>query len=140
MLAGMFEPSSHGVMKRLGAAIALGCPRCCSGAVWRAPFRMRRECPVCGLVYEREPGYFTGAMYASYFLGLFLTLPVWLTMLIGGSSLGPILVVALGLLFLLTPISFHYSRVFWMHIDCYFNPDAFRDGGQAAPSQPGRQA
>lgn len=121
----MHDPGSHGVLKRVGAALALRCPRCCKGAVWRAPFRMHRACPVCGLVYEREPGYFTGAMYASYFIGIFVTIPVWFTMLFTGAALAPILIVAIGMVIGLMPVSFHYSRVFWMHIDCYFNPKTF---------------
>ncbi len=119
------DPASHGVFARAWAALRLRCPRCCEGAVWRAPFRMHAACPVCHLVYEREPGYFTGAMYASYFLGIFLTLPVWMWMLFAGAELVPILVVAFLLVLALTPVSFHYSRVIWMHIDCYFNPKTF---------------
>jgi uncharacterized protein (DUF983 family) len=119
------DPASHGVFERVWAALRFRCPRCCKGAVWRAPFRMHERCPVCELVYEREPGYFTGAMYASYFLGIFLTLPVWMWMLFAGAELVPILVVAFLLVIALTPVSFHYSRVIWMHIDCYFNPKTF---------------
>ncbi len=93
---------------------------------------MNRVCPVCGLRFEREPGYFTGAMYASYFIGVFVTLPIWLSMLLAEYSLVPILIVANGCVFLLTPIAFHYSRVFWMHIDCYFNPKTFEsDSGKS---------
>ena len=88
---------------------------------------MRESCDHCGLVYEREPGYFTGAMYASYFLGIFITLPVWMFLLLGGSTLSLVLIVGIGMVVLLTPVSFHYSRVFWMHIDCYFNPTTFTD-------------
>lgn len=88
---------------------------------------MRQSCEVCDLVFEREPGYFTGAMYASYFIGIFLTLPVWMVMLLGGAALALVLVVAIGMVVLLTPVSFHYSRVFWMHIDCYFNPATFEE-------------
>ncbi|GAB3978960.1 hypothetical protein GCM10028806_43230 [Spirosoma terrae] len=29
---------------------------------------MHENCPVCGLRYEAEPGFFTGAMYVSYAL------------------------------------------------------------------------
>jgi len=119
------DPASHGVFERVWAALRFRCPRCCKGAVWRAPFRMHLACPDCHLVYEREPGYFTGAMYASYFLGIFLTLPVWMWMLFAGAELVPILVVAFLLVIALTPVSFHYSRVIWMHIDCYFNPKTF---------------
>ena len=121
------DPSAPGILRRVVAAITLRCPRCCRGGVWAAPFRMRNACAVCGLEFEREPGYFTGAMYASYFIGIFATLPVWMGMLFAGASLTAVLVVGIGLVVLLTPVSFHYSRVFWMHIDCYFNPKTFEE-------------
>ena len=79
---------------------------------------MHASCPVCGLVYEREPGYFVGAMYASYFIGIFLTLPVWMALLLGGASLAVVLAVSITMVVILTPASFHYSRVSWMQIDC----------------------
>mgnify|MGYP000656006015 CR=1 FL=1 len=43
--------------------------------------RTRERCPECNLVFERAPGYFTGAMYVSYTLGVFGTLPLWFTLL-----------------------------------------------------------
>ena len=32
--------------------------------------KMHERCPTCGLKFEREPGYFLGAMYVSYGLAL----------------------------------------------------------------------
>ncbi len=123
------------IARRLLAIARMRCPRCGRGAVYAGPLRMRRTCPACNLQFEREPGYFTGAMYASYFLGIFTTLPVWLGMLLAGARLGPILVVAIGLVVVLMPVYFHYSRVMWMHIDAYLNPATFvSDSG----SSPGR--
>src|SRR6185369_9788049 len=51
------------------------CPRCRRGPmfrlpVWRGPISMHERCGVCGLRFEREPGYFVGAMYMSYGLTL----------------------------------------------------------------------
>ena len=58
------------------------CPRCLSGRVWQGMFSMNEPCPVCGLRFERETGYWTGAMVASYALGIpvlaLLVLAVWL--------------------------------------------------------------
>ncbi|GIW14287.1 MAG: hypothetical protein KatS3mg063_0140 [Tepidiforma sp.] len=118
---------NFGAARRVAAALAMRCPRCCRGAVWAGPFRMHERCPVCGLQFEREPGYFTGAMYASYFIGLFVTLPVWLWMLLAGAPFGAILGAAFGLVALVTPAAFHYSRVAWMQIDAYFNPGTFAE-------------
>jgi hypothetical protein len=86
---------------------------------------MHEACPTCGLIMERGPGYFTGAMYASYFIGVFGTLPVWMGMLLADVDLAAVLIVAFLLVVAITPVSFHYSRVIWLHIDCYFNPKSF---------------
>lgn len=80
---------------------------------------MAPECEICALRFEREPGYFTGAMYVSYvialpiFIGFFLLLR-WLapTLRIEG-SLG--LTVALFLPFV--PFVFRTSRILWIHFD-----------------------
>ena len=121
----MYDPASHGLFKRLWAAVRLRCPRCCVGAAWAAPFRMNTACPECGLVFEREPGYFVGAMYAGYAFSLFGTLPVWMWMLFAGAGIGPILLVTALLLLVIMPVTFHLARSFWMHIDAYFNPKTF---------------
>ncbi len=118
---------AYGVVRRVVAALRMRCPRCCTGGVWAGPFRMRDRCAACGLAFEREPGYFTGAMYASYFIGLFASLPVWLWMLLAGAPFGAILGVATALMAVLVPLAFHYSRVVWMQIDAYFNPSTFTE-------------
>lgn len=126
-----YDPGSHSVFSRLVAILRLRCPRCCKGRVWRRPFHFNAACPVCGLRFEREAGYFTGAMYASYTISLGLTFPVWMTMLLSGASLLPTLVVAIALVVGLAPVSFHYSRVAWLHIDCHFNPHTFESDSGA---------
>lgn len=85
--------------------------------------KTRRECPVCGLVYEREVGYFTGAMYAAYFFSFGTTL-YWLPMLFLGVN--PWLVVLLPTIHLIVqiPITYRYARVIWLHIDHRFDPSA----------------
>src|SRR5260370_26087455 len=44
------------------------CPRCRQGRVFRGSLTMNDPCPVCGLIFHREEGYFLGAMYFSYLL------------------------------------------------------------------------
>lgn len=121
----MVQYPNYGIARRLWAALLMRCPRCCKGGVYKAPLRMRERCPVCDLKFEREPGYFTGAMYASYFMGIITTTPVWLGMLMAEASYSSILIVGIGLVLILMPVYFHYSRVLWMHIDAYFNPKTF---------------
>lgn len=84
---------------------------------------MNDRCPACGLVFEREPGYFTGAMYVSYALGIIATAPVYFSMLLAGQGAPVILAVTAAVVVVWFPLLFRYSRVIWMHIDRTVNPD-----------------
>jgi len=111
-------------MLRLRAILRLRCPRCLEGKVWRGFLSMNVVCPVCGLIFEREPGYFTGAMVVSYGLAV----PVLGAMVIGLMTLGgldavPALVVGDLVYLVLVPFIFRYSRVLWLHFDWLVDPD-----------------
>ena len=112
-------------MSTAWAIIRQRCPRCRKGAIYSGLMRTRPSCPVCGLVYIREPGYFYGAMYASYAFGL-VTTAYWLPMLLLGVN--PVLVVLIPTvqLVLQIPVSFRYSRVFWLYLDHRFDQAAGR--------------
>ena len=109
-------------MSRLRATLALRCPRCLEGKVWRSFLTMYERCPVCGLVFEREPGYFTGAMVVSYALavptfGLIVITLLWL----GVDTL--VALVGGGLFYLfLAPFILRYSRVIWLQFDWLVDP------------------
>ncbi len=118
-------------MKRLVAVLRMRCPRCRRGGLYSGFLRMREKCPVCELVFLREPGYFTGAMYASYFMGVFVPMPIWVTMVLLGQPFGLIMAVTIPLTVALMPLFFHYSRVLWLHIDYFFNPQAFEHSAAA---------
>ena len=50
----------------LARALRLRCPRCGQGRLYAHGLTMLERCPVCGLRYEREQGYFVGAVYVNY--------------------------------------------------------------------------
>ena len=83
---------------------------------------MNKRCEACDLQYEREPGYFTGAMYASYTLGIILTFPVWVPLLVLGAPVWVIAAATVAEIVVLFPVLFRYSRVLWMQLDFAFNP------------------
>jgi len=80
---------------------------------------MHDACPVCGLVFEREPGYFVGAMYVSYALAIPAYLAVAGILRLALREWSDLVVLALAVpLFLpLSPLLFRYSRIIWMHLD-----------------------
>jgi hypothetical protein len=81
-------------------------------------------CPECGLKYEREQGYFLGAMYISYGLALaIIALFALLLWLVTRWSIERDVVIA-SLLFLpFVPIVVTVSRVLWIHFDRAADPD-----------------
>jgi uncharacterized protein (DUF983 family) len=106
--------------ERFGAIFRQRCPRCLEGKVFRGLIAMHETCPSCGHRFEREPGYFIGAMYASYFLAvptvglLAWAINVWV---VPQWSLEWAIVLATPPFLLVVPLIFRYSRVIWMHID-----------------------
>jgi uncharacterized protein (DUF983 family) len=109
-------------VRRLVALLRLRCPHCLEGPVFRSLWQMRPSCPVCGIIYEREPGYFMNAIFVAYLLGILLIVPVtlwlyWMDAAIIWFFVGPGLVLSLA-----TPLLFRYSRLIWMHIDELLDP------------------
>ena len=104
------------------------CPRCRAGkifrkSVWLFP-GMHERCPVCGLKFEREDGYFLGAMYIGYGLGIVaiaaLALLVWGVMgwpLLRSVTGGIVLFVPLA------PVLTWMARVMWIYMDQALDPD-----------------
>lgn len=94
------------------------CPACHQGKIFRNLVRMNPSCPGCGEVFEKESGYFVGAMIASYFLGVFLALPV-LLLAIFRFELEAAWAIALciGQTLLMQPFLFRYSRLLWIQIE-----------------------
>jgi hypothetical protein len=80
-------------------------------------------CPVCGLRFERETGYWTGAMVASYALGIpvlaLIVLGLWLAT---GRDIGLAVVVGDVLFLAFVPLIWRYSRVVWLHLDWLIDP------------------
>lgn len=93
------------------------CPRCHRGRLFTGLFHMRSECEECRLRFEREEGYWTGAMLINWLLVTFSLAPLWAVMMFKGIPLPLILLVTVALLFLLLPVFFRYSRVIWLHMD-----------------------
>lgn len=78
---------------------------------------MNVHCSTCGLRFEVEPGFFTGAMYISYAInvailiitGIFLWYFNWNNLMIFVTTV-------VGITVFLLPFIFRYSRVVFLHL------------------------
>lgn len=113
-------------MARLISLLKEKCPNCEQGEVFedkgniflfRSP-KMRKRCPVCKHTFEREPGYYWGAMYFSYALAIAEGVAVYLFALLifeDPYDYRTVLLILLALL-LLSFVNLRYSRLLWMYL------------------------
>jgi uncharacterized protein (DUF983 family) len=113
----------------LSAILHQLCPRCRKGRVFAKPIfsgwpRMHERCPSCGLKFEREPGYFLGAMYLSYGLALIVILVVAAILWAATHwSLEKVTIWAILLFLPLAPSLTLFSRVLWIYLDQAIDPE-----------------
>jgi len=120
---------------QLKAIIECRCPRCRRGKIFSGPMysfgsqKMNEHCPVCTMKFEVEPGYFYAAMYVSYALNVAeIVTTAMLTFYLSGGSESPLLYLGIifGVIFILAPFNFRYSRVIllhWLSPKVKYNPD-----------------
>ena len=102
----------------LARGLRLRCPRCGGTGLYAGWFRMHERCAACGMRYEREQGYFVGAIYVNYALtaafglGGVLLLDAWV-----GLSLAQQLCLAIPTMLLAPILFFRHARSIWLAID-----------------------
>ncbi|MEK7728330.1 MAG: DUF983 domain-containing protein [candidate division KSB1 bacterium] len=120
-----YNPQDALPTTRLCAVLKGLCPRCRAGKIYQRGLTMFERCPVCDLKYEREQGYFLGALGVSYVLGLSV-LAALLVLLSYGvfpqwpayKAILPALVVYLPSL----PFITRTARILWIHFDRTMDP------------------
>jgi uncharacterized protein (DUF983 family) len=83
---------------------------------------MHEHCPVCGVKYERETGYFMNSIFIGYVMAFLVIVPVLLFLYFSGASAFWYTIAVSIILAVLSPIIFRYARVIWMHMDELMDP------------------
>jgi hypothetical protein len=85
---------------------------------------MCERCSVCNLKFEREPGYFLGAMYISFGLALVtITVVAALLWALTGWAITKDTIWAVVLFLPLTPAITLFARVLWIYLDQSIDPE-----------------
>ena len=108
----------------LSSVIKGKCPQCrgegmFEHATYHPKFlNMHKTCSKCGLQYEREPGFFYGAMYVSYALsvGIFLVTGALVYFIGSDPSTTTYIIAVVIVSLLLYPINFRLSRILFLHL------------------------
>jgi uncharacterized protein (DUF983 family) len=100
------------------------CPKCGKGKLFKGLLSMHQKCPHCDMIFEREQGYYTGAMFVNWFFAVFLITPLWVYMLFSGINFWLSVVLIAIILTLCVPMFFQFSRTLWLYFDYhYFHPE-----------------
>ena len=111
-------------ISQLQAALKAKCPRCRKGNIFQGhAYSLRGQitnelCSHCRLRFEIEPGYFYAAMYVSYALNVAEIVNTGiLTFYFSGGSESPWLYIGviMGVILVLSPFNYRYSRVILLH-------------------------
>jgi uncharacterized protein (DUF983 family) len=103
------------------------CPRCRRGQLFQPGIKgllfMNDECSVCGLRFLRESGYYLGAIYVSYGLGVLTVLPVALYLAVSLDWSLPAVFAVMIVQTLVSMLLFvRMSRAVWLYVDQALDP------------------
>jgi uncharacterized protein (DUF983 family) len=106
--------------RMLARGLAKRCARCGAGHLFTKWVTMKDDCPGCGLHFEREQGYWAGALAINFIAvgGLFLvTLGTILVLTIPNIQVVPVLCVVVPIM-TIGPVFFYpFSKTIWVAVD-----------------------
>ena len=84
---------------------------------------MNERCPLCGVKFEREPGFFLGSIYINYGLtALLVTIAYPLLLFVGNVPERPLLFAAVAFTVLFPILLFPWARSLWLGFDQWHDP------------------
>src|SRR5260370_40179774 len=102
------------------------CPHCGKGKLFRRFFTMYDRCPVCGWRYEREEGYWTGAiavnLVVTELLIALVAVPGAISLAIAHQPIVLLVIIGLPMPFVLPLLFFRHAKSLWMGIDFMVHP------------------
>ena len=107
----------------VGRALRRRCPYCGGAGIFAGYFSLRDRCPTCGVPFDREEGYFLGAMLVNLLVAEFITVAVAVSLMVFTDlSLVPLEIIAVSLAVGLPILFYPYARMLWMAVDLHFDP------------------
>lgn len=125
IVAGVAPSSRQPLRIHMGRALRRRCPHCGEGAVFTGWWKMRDHCPKCGHKFEREPGYWVGAVIFNTALAIaaiFATMAIFLAASWPDVPWTALTVATVAVSVIVPSIGYPYARTLWMAYDLYVHP------------------
>ncbi len=118
----------------LGRARRCQCPRCGLGPLFRSDVRMHRRCPLCGLSYYPESGFYLGGMILNYIVTVWIIIALYLlSLLLPDLTAWTVNVKILLWMIFTVAISlslWRHTRSLWLGLNYWVEPDQPDPGPQ----------
>ncbi|HEX8560062.1 MAG TPA: DUF983 domain-containing protein [Pyrinomonadaceae bacterium] len=112
------SPDGRHFVRTLGRGARLRCPACGGAPVFKTPFRVRPLCRACGALFQREEGFFVGAIMINVVTteaAVMAAGGLWLLLGPGDDAVMLSLLLAVALVF---PVAFyHHAWSLWLAAD-----------------------
>lgn len=117
---------------KLYSIVANKCPRCQEGDffIYKNPYNLKKfdkmndSCPVCNESFEKEPGFYQGAMYVNYALSIAAGVGWFILVYIFYGFDPAIFVISFSVvLVLLLPLMFRIGRLLWINFFVKYSKD-----------------
>ena len=100
------------------------CPVCGKGKIFQGAFKTYERCPVCNFTYEREPGYYTGAIAINLIVTELVIVAVAVPVAASQAVSIPVMVLIGATLPVLLPLlCYRPAKSIWMSFDHIIHPD-----------------
>lgn len=110
-------------IRTLSRGLRLRCPACGRGRLYAGLTRMNSACSECGSVFQREPGFYLGAIYCNYGLtALIISIAYPLLVFTGTTSTHMALAVCMTVAIVLPLLFFRHARSVWLAFDELIDP------------------
>jgi uncharacterized protein (DUF983 family) len=112
------KQSSAGMRVTVGQIIGRGlrgrCPNCGRPTLFVHWLRMHDRCSQCGLKFERDEGFFLGAMTVNYAFAALLFIPVIVAAILHVLSVLAAVILAIGVAILVPITLYPLSKIVWL--------------------------
>lgn len=115
---------------KLYSIFKLKCPKCQEGEFFESHLydlkklgHVLEECPICKTSYVPEPGFYFGAMYVSYALGVVLFVTIWASSnwFFDKVSVGLQISLVIGSIFIFGPFIYAISKIIWANMFIHYD-------------------
>lgn len=115
--------SSNSFPALLGRGLRQRCPVCGKGRIFAGIFKTYESCPFCHFVFEREPGYYTGAIAVNLVVTELLIVIIAVPLAASETVSIPVMVLLGIVLTIFVPLAlFRPTKALWMALDHFLHP------------------